>query len=96
MLISNEEARELAGLFKIFADPTRVKIIFALKDKESSVGELSNIVGLSLSAISHQLRLLKAHRIVKNRKEGTVVYYSLDDEHVYELISQGYDHIGHL
>ena len=70
--------------------------ILYLNKYSSSVGELANIVGLSLSAISHQLRLLKAHRIVKNRKEGTMVYYSLDDEHVYELISQGYDHIGHI
>lgn len=96
MLISDDEARRLAELYKIFADPTRVKIIYALKDGEKNVGQLSELVGLSLSAISHQLRLLKAHHIVKNRKEGTVVYYSLDDGHIYELISQGYDHIGHI
>lgn len=96
MLISDLEAGELAGFFKIIGDPTRVRIIFALKNEERSVGELSALLELSLSAISHQLRLLKAHRIVKNRKEGTQVFYSLDDDHVYELICQGYEHIAHI
>ncbi len=96
MLISDLEAGELAEFFRIIGDPTRVKIIFALKDGEKSVGELSKLLGLSLSAISHQLRLLKAHRTVKNRKEGRMVYYSLDDDHVYELICQGYEHIAHI
>lgn len=95
MEITEQEARELADLFKVFGDPTRVRIIFNLMNGELNVGELAKKVSLSLSAISHQLRILKAHRLVKNRKEGTAVYYSLDDEHVHALICQGYEHIGH-
>ncbi|HZK10004.1 MAG TPA: metalloregulator ArsR/SmtB family transcription factor [Clostridia bacterium] len=95
MELTDQEARELAEFYKIFGDPTRIRLIYLLSSGELNVGELAKKVNLSLSAISHQLRILKVHRIVKNRKEGTAVYYSLDDEHVYTLISQGYEHIGH-
>lgn len=95
MEITEQEARELADFFKIFGDSTRVRIIFTLMAGEINVGDLAKKVNLSLSATSHQLRILKAHRVVKNRKEGTAVYYSLDDEHVHALICQGYEHIGH-
>ena len=78
-----------------FGDPTRVRILSVLKNIELNVSEIGEAVSMSQSATSHQLRILKAHRLVKYRKEGKAVYYSLDDEHVHEIFAQGYEHIGH-
>ncbi len=89
-----EDLRRLADLFKAFADPTRVKILRALSVSELCVCDLAAIINLSQSAISHQLRLLRMARLVKFRKAGKMVYYSLDDEHVRRLIDQGLKHIG--
>lgn len=85
----------LSELFKSFGDQTRLKILFALSEKEMCVCDLAALLEMSQSAISHQLRVLRNVRLVKHQKEGKVVYYSLDDEHVKEIVRQGLDHVGH-
>ena len=92
-LINDEEIFDLSELFKVFADSTRMKIICALKENELCVGEIAFITNTTQSAISHQLRVLKQAKLVKYRKEGKVVYYSLDDEHVNEIVMKGREHI---
>ena len=84
----------LADLFKVFSDSTRVKIICALLNAEMCVCDIAALLGMSKSAISHQLRTLRQTRLVKYRREGKVVYYSLEDEHVGTIIDQGLVHIG--
>ncbi len=84
---------ELADLFKVFADTTRVKILYALMESELSVGDLTDIVGASQSATSHQLRILKQAHLVKFRRDGKSVIYSLADEHVNTILDQGLTHI---
>ena len=84
---------DLAELFKVFADSTRMKIIFALMENELCVCDMANIVQTTQSAISHQLRILKQSKLVKFRKEGKVVYYSLDDEHISQIVKKGREHI---
>lgn len=84
---------DLAELFKVFGDSTRIKIISALLKEELCVCDLSAIIGATQSAVSHQLRILKQAKLVKYRKEGKVVYYSLDDDHVKEIIVKGSEHI---
>lgn len=86
----------LAEFFKVFADSTRMKIIFALMENELCVCDIANIVQTTQSAISHQLRLLKQSKLVKFRKEGKVVYYSLDDEHISQIVKKGREHIEEL
>ena len=92
-LIDDDEIIDLAELFKVFADSTRMKIICSLEQKELCVGEISYITGVSQSAVSHQLRVLKQAKLVKYRKEGKIVYYSLDDYHVAEIVKKGCEHI---
>lgn len=87
---------DLAELFKVFADSTRMKIIYALMEDELCVCDIAAIVGTTQSAISHQLRILKQSKLVKYRKEGKVVYYSLDDEHISEIVKKGREHIEEL
>jgi DNA-binding transcriptional ArsR family regulator len=84
---------ELAELFKTIGDPTRIKILYALKERELCVCDLSELLEMSPSAISHQLRVLRNNKLVKFRKEGRSVYYSLDDDHVICLFSQGLQHV---
>ena len=86
-------AERLAESFGVLGDPTRVKLINALMGSELCVCDLAALLNLSQSAISHQLRLLRAMRLVKYRKEGRVVYYSLDDEHIRNLFQQGLHHV---
>lgn len=86
---------ELAEFFKVFGDTTRIKILCALFASEMCVCDISALLGMSHSAISHQLRVLKQARLVKCRKEGKVVYYSLDDDHVKKIFDQGLLHIKH-
>lgn len=86
---------DLAEFFKIFGDSTRIKIIFALYHSELCVCDLAEVVGISQSGISHQLRTLKQMDIVKYRREGKTVYYSLDDHHIYEILTSGFAHICH-
>lgn len=84
---------ELADFFKVFGDSTRIKIICTLFNGEMCVGTIANILEMSQSSISHQLRVLKSSRLVKSRKEGKQVFYSLDDMHVEEIYSMGIEHI---
>ena len=87
---------DLAEFFKVFADSTRMKIIYALMEDELCVGDIAEIVRTTQSAISHQLRILKQSKLVKYRKDGKTVYYSLDDEHIYEIVMKGREHIEEL
>lgn len=90
-----ENLYDLAELFKVFGDTTRIKILHALLEEEMCVCDISVLLGMNQSAISHQLRVLRQARIVKFRKEGRVVYYSLDDEHVKNIFEQGFVHVNH-
>lgn len=84
---------DLAEVFKVFGDSTRIKILWALLESEMCVCDLSALLNMTQSAISHQLRVLKQARLVKYRKAGKIVYYSLDDEHVEGIIHQGLIHL---
>ena len=84
---------DLADLFKIFGDSTRIKILCGLFQAEMCVCDIAALLGMTQSAISHQLRVLKQSRLVKYRKEGKIVYYSLEDEHVKRIFDQGLIHI---
>jgi len=84
---------DLADLFKIFADSTRINILWALEESEMCVCDLAVLLGMTKSAISHQLRTLKNTNMVKFRKEGKNVYYSLKDDHVKQILEMGMDHI---
>ena len=88
-----EEIFDLSELFKVFGDSTRMKILFALFEEKMCVCDLAEALGMTQSAISHQLRVLKQGRLVKHRKDGKVVYYSLDDDHIKHIIDQGLTHI---
>src|SRR5262245_31537059 len=83
----------LADTFRILGDPTRVRIVDALAGGQLCVHEISDRIGLSESAVSHQLRLMRTMRIVKGRREGRCVYYTLDDQHVLDLFQQGLRHV---
>ena len=87
------EAQQLAELFKIFGDPTRIKLLFELLSSESCVGDLALALDMSQSAVSHQLRIIKESRLVKCRREGKNMIYSLADDHVRTILSQGREHI---
>lgn len=84
---------DLAELYKVFGDSTRIKILYALFEKERGVGEIAGLLGMTMSAISHQLRILKGARLVKYRREGKMVFYSLADDHVRTIFAQGMEHI---
>ena len=94
-MFSEEKAEELATLFRAMGDPTRIKILYALSKAELCVCDLQAILGMSQSAVSHQLRLLRNLRLVKFRRQGRMVFYSLDDEHIYRLFAEGLNHIEH-
>lgn len=89
----NEQLYDLAELFKVFGDTTRIKILWALAEAEMCVCDIAVLLHMTQSAISHQLRVLKQARLVKYKKEGKVVYYSLDDAHVKQIFDQGLIHI---
>ena len=90
---SDEVIFDLAEFFKVFGDSTRMKIICALLEEELCVGDIALITNSTVSAISHQLRILKQSKLVKFRKEGKTVYYSLDDDHVRQIYKKGREHI---
>ncbi len=90
-----ERLYDLAEIFKVFGDTTRIKILYALFEEEMCVCDIAALLGMTQSAISHQLRVLKSAGLVKYRKEGKVVYYSLDDDHVKNIFDQGFNHINH-
>jgi len=85
---------DLAELFKVFGDSTRVRILSALSFSELCVNDLSALLGMTQSAISHQLKALRAAKLVRSRKDGKAVYYSLDDQHVNAIIAIGMQHVG--
>jgi len=84
---------ELAEIFKVLSEPTRVRILQALSEEELCVCDIAAVVETTSSAISHQLRILRSARLVKSRKDGKMVYYSLDDEHVRNLFEEGIRHL---
>ena len=92
-LPQDEVLYDLAELFKIFGDSTRVKILYALLEAELCVCDIAKLMDVSQSAVSHQLRVLKGSKLVKFRREGKTLYYSLADEHVFRILSQGMAHI---
>lgn len=87
------ELYDLAELFKVFGDSTRIRILFVLFEAEVCVCDLARVLNMNQSAISHQLRILKQNKLVKSRREGKSIFYSLADEHVRTIIDQGRDHI---
>lgn len=92
-LPKDEVLYDLSELFKVFGDSTRIKILCALFESEMCVCDLAAILGISQSAVSHQLRTLKCARLVKFKRIGKVVYYSLEDEHVKHIFNEGFKHI---
>jgi ArsR family transcriptional regulator, lead/cadmium/zinc/bismuth-responsive transcriptional repressor len=84
---------DVADLFKLFGDPTRVSILWALSESEMCVCDICALLQMKQPAVSHQLRNLKQARIVKNRRDGKIIYYSLDDEHIRRLLNLAMDHI---
>ncbi|MDE6924504.1 MAG: metalloregulator ArsR/SmtB family transcription factor [Acetatifactor sp.] len=88
-----EELQDLAELFKVFGDGTRLKILYVLLSSEMCVYDIAAVLGMSQSAISHQLRVLKQMDLVKNRRDGKTIFYSLADDHVVTILNQGLDHI---
>ncbi len=93
--VTPEIASHLANLFDALSDPTRILIINALLEKEVGVGELVTQLGLTKSAVSHQLRGLRDKRLIRTRKQGRNVFVSIDDDHVIELFKRGLDHVLH-
>lgn len=94
-LLPEELLINVADFFKIFSDKTRLKIVTVLLKDELCVCDIATILEMSHSSISHQLRVLRQYKVVKNRKEGKVVYYSLDDNHISNIVSQGIEHYLH-
>jgi ArsR family transcriptional regulator, lead/cadmium/zinc/bismuth-responsive transcriptional repressor len=92
-LIGQETVGALTEIFKVLGDPTRVRILDALSRGERCVTDLSALLGLTESAVSHQLRLLRSTRIVRARRDGRLIYYTLDDKHVLTLFRQGLRHV---
>ncbi len=92
-LPADEVLYDLAELFRVFGDSTRIKILYALFESELCVGDIALVLGLSQSSVSHQLRLLKASKLVKFRRAGKTVFYSLDDDHVRSMIALGLEHV---
>jgi DNA-binding transcriptional ArsR family regulator len=93
LLRDEETVQALADTFRILGDPTRVRIVDALSGGPLCVHEISERIGLSESAVSHQLRLMRSLRLVRGRREGRCVWYSLDDQHVVDLFQQGLRHV---
>ncbi len=94
-MLDEDVIRGIADIFKALGDPNRVKIIRCLAQEELCVCDLAELLGMSLSAVSHQLRALRSRRLVKYRRQGKIVYYSLDDAHIVGLFNQCLDHVTH-
>ncbi len=92
-LPKEEVLYDLAELFKVFGDTTRIRILYALSVEEMCVCDIAETLNMSQSAISHQLRVLKANKLVKNRRDGRTIYYSLADNHIVSILGQGYEHL---
>lgn len=94
-LANEEEIQALANIFKALSDPTRLKIIYILSKSSFCVCDIAELLNMTQSAISHQLRILRDLNLVKFKREGKLVIYSLDDDHVFKLFEQGLDHVRH-
>ena len=92
-ILDEDRLKELADFFKVFADTTRLRILSVLFQSEMCVCDLAEVLGMTQSAISHQLRILKQMKLVKNRREGKTVFYSLADGHIQTIMNQGMEHI---
>ncbi len=90
---ADEVLYDLAELFKVFGDSTRIKILYAMFETELCVNDIAKLLHLSQSSVSHQLRILKTSKLVKFRREGKSVFYSLDDEHIKQILSMGMEHV---
>lgn len=90
---AEEVLYDLAELFKVFGDSTRIRILYALIESELCVGDIAQMLNLGQSAVSHQLKLLKDAKLVKFRREGKVIFYALDDDHVRTILNMGMEHI---
>ena len=90
---TEEEREDLAELFKVFGDSTRIKILYVLVESDMSVGDIAQALNMTQSSISHQLRVLKQSRLVRFRREGKNIVYSLADDHVHTIMSQGLEHL---
>ena len=90
---TEEELYDLAELFKVFGDYTRIKILYVLVESDMSVGDIAQALNMTQSSISHQLRVLKQSRLVRFRREGKNIVYSLADDHVHTIMSQGLEHL---
>lgn len=84
---------ELAEFFRVFGDSTRIRILYALSKAEMCVCDIAELLNISQSAVSHQLQVLRSKRLVRYRRDGKTVFYSLNDEHIFSIIGQGIDHI---
>jgi ArsR family transcriptional regulator, lead/cadmium/zinc/bismuth-responsive transcriptional repressor len=84
---------DLAELFKIFGDSTRIKILYALSENELCVNDIAQVLNMTQSSVSHQLRILKDSKLVRFRREGKSIFYALDDEHVRNIINMGMEHV---
>lgn len=93
ILPEEETLYDLAELYKVFGDSTRIKILFVLFESEMCVCDIADLLNMTQSAISHQLRVLKQNKLVRSRRDGKTVYYSLADSHVRLILNQGLDHI---
>ena len=87
------EMADLAELFKVFGDSTRIRILFCLYDEERSVTEIAEILNMTTSAVSHQLKILKTNKLIDSRRDGKQIFYFLADEHVHSILAVGRDHI---
>lgn len=90
---ADEYLYDLAELFKVFGDSTRIRILYALFESELCVGDMAQLLGISQSAVSHQLKILKDAKLVKFRREGKIIFYMLDDDHVRTMLSMGMEHV---
>ncbi len=95
-MLPEDNVMLLADTFKILGDPTRIRILHILSQREMCVCDIAATLNMGQSAISHQLRTLRSARLVKYRKDGKAAWYSLDDEHIVALIGQGLEHVGHI
>ena len=92
-LLDDQSTAALAETFKVLGDPTRVRILDALAGAEVAVCDLAEVLGLTQSAVSHQLRLLRSMRLVRSRRDGRHIFYTVDDDHIAKLFKQGLEHV---
>jgi DNA-binding transcriptional ArsR family regulator len=92
-LLGGRPVQSIADVFRLLGDPTRVRLVDALTHGERCVGDLAALVGISESAVSHQLRLLRGRRLVRPRRAGRMVFYAIDDQHIMDLFAQGRRHV---